>query len=282
MKKRNLPTAHYTPRDIQFGVSPSALKSWNPGLRMEADAAEADNVISILDVIGEDPWFGGGWSARRMAGALRNIGADKDVFVDINSPGGNFFEGLAIYNMLRQHKGQVTVRVLGIAASAASVIAMAGDEVQVARSGFLMIHNTWVMMAGDRHDMRETAEWLEPFDSTAVDLYAARSGMDAKKIAAMMDRETWISGKDAVEQGFADDFLSVDRVEQFLPEEKAGLKAQALLDNILAKAGVPRSERRNLVSALKSGTPRAADPVTPSADEVLSGVLEKLNALTAR
>ncbi|MBN0106041.1 Clp protease ClpP, partial [Pseudomonas aeruginosa] len=90
--------------------------------------------------IGYDWWTGEGVTAKRIAGALRAIGGDVDVTVNINSPGGDVFEGLAIYNLLREHKGKVTVRVLGLAASAASFIAMAADEVKIARAGFLMIH----------------------------------------------------------------------------------------------------------------------------------------------
>ncbi|MFT2622165.1 head maturation protease, ClpP-related, partial [Escherichia coli] len=76
-----------------------------------------------------------------------------------NSPGGDMFEGLAIYNLLREHEGEVNVKVLGLAASAGSVIAMAGDTVQIARAGFLMIHNAWVVAMGNRNDLRELAAW---------------------------------------------------------------------------------------------------------------------------
>lgn len=86
----------------------------------------------------------------------------------------------------------MTIKVLGMAASAASIIAMAGDEVQVARAGFLMIHNAWTLAAGNRHDFREFADYLEPFDAAMADVYVARTGLDAKTVATMMDGETWI------------------------------------------------------------------------------------------
>ncbi|EEF3733400.1 Clp protease ClpP [Salmonella enterica] len=123
---------------------PSALDRWNGGIKA---AATDDNSISVFDVIGQDYW-GEGVTAKRIAGALRAMNG-ADVTVNINSPGGDMFEGLAIYNLLREYQGKVTVKVLGIAASAASVIAMAGDDIQIGRGAFLMIHNCWVVAMGN-------------------------------------------------------------------------------------------------------------------------------------
>ncbi|BEN40789.1 hypothetical protein SMKC049_25810 [Serratia marcescens] len=124
---------------------PSALERWNGGLKA---AASNDNSISVFDVIGQDYW-GEGVTAKRIAGALRSMNG-ADVTVNINSPGGDMFEGLAIYNLLREYQGKVTVKVLGLAASAASIIAMAGDEIQIGRGAFLMIHNCWVVVTCPR------------------------------------------------------------------------------------------------------------------------------------
>src|SRR5690606_23214700 len=112
-------------------------------------AAEGDdpNTISIYDVIGEDWWTGGGFTAKRAAAALRSIGKNP-VTVNVNSPGGDMFEGIAIYNLLREHPAEVTVNVMGLAASAASIIAMAGDKINVALGSFVMIHNAWGIVIG--------------------------------------------------------------------------------------------------------------------------------------
>ena len=128
---------------------PSALERWNGGIRA---ASDNDNSISIFDVVGRDYWDEG-VTAKRISGALRSMNG-ADVTVNINSPGGDMFEGLAIYNLLREYQGKVTVKVLGIAASAASIIAMAGDDIQIGRGAFLMIHNCWVVAMGNRHDLR--------------------------------------------------------------------------------------------------------------------------------
>ncbi|PTW38801.1 head maturation protease, ClpP-related, partial [Rhodovulum kholense] len=210
--------------------------------------------ISVLDPIGADPW-GEGVTVRRIEAALRRIGA-QPVTVNINSPGGDFFEGLAIYTLLREHAGTVTVNILGIAASAASVIAMAGDEVRIARAGFLMIHNTWIMAAGDRHALAEVCEWLAPFDATAVDIYAARTGIDRDDIAAMLDRETWIGGQAALDQGFADRFLPADAVDLAgNDKEAATMRAERKLDLLCARAGLPNAASRALKRDLKGGRP---------------------------
>lgn len=266
MKKRNMPQARSIerPQGLQWDLAPQALQRWAPEL-MAADKA-SDNTISVLDVIGMDPWTGEGVTAKRIAGALRAIGADKDVTVNVNSPGGDFFEGMAIYNLLRDHKGRVTVKVLGIAASAASIVAMAGDEILIARAGFLMVHNTWLAAVGNRNDLREVADMIEPFDVALADIYAARSGLDAKAVSKMMDNETFISGTAAVEQGFADDLLPADQVEKDANARGDRIAAHAI-DLALAKAGMPRSQRRALIKDFSTGTQNAADDSTQIAAE---------------
>jgi len=262
MRKNSMPQAKQIerPNGLQWEISPQALERWTPDLM----AAATDNTISVLEPIGMDPWTGEGMTAKRMAGILRSIGAEKDVTVLMNSPGGDLFEGMAIYNLLRDHKGNVTVKVLGIAASAASIIAMAGDEVLIARAGFLMIHDTWVVAVGNRNDLRAIADTLEPFDAAMADIYAARAGGETKAMLKMMDAETWIGGAAAVDQGFADALLPADEVKKGASVKKDQIAAY-LLDMGLAKAGMPRSERRALLQEFKAGTPSAAGTGTQNA-----------------
>jgi ATP-dependent Clp protease protease subunit len=257
MSLREMPQATIATRPgLRTELAPAALDRWNPDVH--AASKDENNTISILEPIGAD-WFGEGVTAKRISDALRSIGK-KDVVVEINSPGGDYFEGLAIYNMLRDHPAKVTVKIVGIAASAASVIAMAGDEIQMARAGFLMIHNTWVVAVGDRNGLRDVADWLEPFDQTAVDIYSARTGLEPKALGKMLDKETWIGGKEAVDQGFADDFLPNDEIESKANNSADGkpLVAAHKMDTLLARAGIKRSERRELIAALKGGMPSAA------------------------
>ena len=205
-----------------------------------------------------------------------------DVVVNINSPGGDVFEGLAIYNLLREYKGHVTVRVLGVAASAASFIAMAADEIQIARAGFFMIHNAWTGLWGNRNDLRETADFLEQIDDTIADIYHVRSGLSMDELKADMDKERWINGRDAIDSGFADVFLPSDVVvedtKNFTKEKVAAHKA----DILLAKAGMSRSSRRELIQDLK-GTPGATNQATPSAsNDVLESVLQSMRNATEK
>ncbi|WP_374374481.1 head maturation protease, ClpP-related [Dongia sp.] len=260
---------------IEWDLPHNVLAKWQSGI--QAADSNGDNTISILDVIGIDWWTGEGVTAKRVAAALRAIG-DKDVTVLINSPGGDMFEGLAIRSLLAEHKGRVTVKVLGLAASAASVIAMAGDDIQIARAGFFMIHNAWLIAIGDRNALREIADMMEPFDAAMADLYAARTGIEVKDIVTMMDKETWIGGSAAVDQGFADALLPSDEIDDSgaqataLPSPKA---ARQMIEQALAKGEqMPRAKRRLLMRALhesqseeQRGTPGAAPSGTPGAAE---------------
>lgn len=271
MRKTLMPKAFHAerPNGIQCDVAPQALERWSPGIVAAVAASDDAATISILDPIGADFW-GEGVTAKRISAALRTIGADKDVVVNINSPGGDLFEGLAIYSLLREHKGKVTVKVLGLAASAASIIAMAGDEIQISRAGFLMIHDTWVVVLGNRNDLRDVADQLEPFDFAMADIYAARTGLDQKAVLKKMDAETWINGSAAVDEGWADSLLPSDEVRE--EKNAKGERAAAYqLDLALAKAGMPRSERRSLLQDYKSSTPRAAGNGTPRAAEQQNG-----------
>ncbi|EPR9026832.1 head maturation protease, ClpP-related [Cronobacter dublinensis] len=250
----------------------AAMERWNGSIRA---ARDGDNSISIFDVIGADYW-GEGVTASRIAGALRSLNGE-DVTVNINSPGGDMFEGLAIYNLLREYDGKVTVKVLGLAASAASIIAMAGDEVQIGRGAFLMIHNCWVYAMGNRHDLAQMATDMAPFDKAMSDIYQVRSGLDAATVDKMMDGETYIGGSEAVEKGFADSLLSADEIAD---DDESPVAALRKLDALLAKANTPRSERRKLLKALSGSTPGAAATPdgTPSAATIEKETIDRLEA----
>jgi len=278
MSLLNLPEikAERLPTICAFEPDADAIDRWNSGI-MAANQT-SDNTITILDVIGEDFWTGGGVTSKRVAAALRAIG-DKEVFVDLNSPGGDFFEGVAIYNALRAHPKKVTVRILGLAASAASVIAMAGDEIQIGKAGFLMVHNAWVVAIGNRHDLAEAAKTMEPFDDAMATVYAERAGVKKAKAAEWMDNETWFNGEQAVAEGLATAFLPADQVTEDTTKAESGRSVNALrkVDAHLAKSGIPRSERRTLLSEVKGGTQDATAPVTHDADE-LKAAIQQLRA----
>lgn len=260
---------------VKSDVSVKALKQWNPDLRASSDSEDA--TISILDPIGHDIW-GYDVSAKRISAALRSIG-ERPVTVNINSPGGDVFEGFAIYNMLQEHKAEVTVNVLGLAASAASVIAMAGDTVRIGRAGFVMIHNSWVIAGGDRNAFKEVADWLGPFDEAMNDVYAARTGLPTAELATMMDQETWLSGSKAIELGFADEQLASESVSVDGNEEAKALRAERKFDLVAARAGMSRADARSLLKEIKGGTPGAASPGTPEAAAIEMEVQNLLKSI---
>jgi ATP-dependent protease ClpP protease subunit len=271
-RKEQMPTApDYSLRGkLSNKFSPDVLNRWNQGIKAADD--EADNTIGIYDPIGYDYWSDSGVTAKRISAALRSMGCDADVIVNINSPGGDVFEGLAIYNLLRAHKGKVTVRVIGLAASAASFIAMAADEIQIARAGFFMIHNAWTVAWGNRHDLIETSGLLGQIDETIADIYHIRTGLSAEELGKMMDSESWINGKTSVENGFADSLLESDALLDSSDDQNPSNEAARKIDMLLAQVGLPRSDRRALLKDLKTGTHNAAHTSTHNAtkDQELS------------
>lgn len=259
----------------QFDVRPDALERWQPEIRA---AVEGANSISIYDAIGEG-WDGNGITPKRIGAALRAIGSDKDVEVNVNSPGGDFFDGVAIYNMLRQHGGKVTVRIMGLAASAASVIAMAGDEILMGDGSFLMVHNAWAVAIGNRHDLAKAAKRLEPFDAAMANVYAARSGMSVAEAAALMDEETWLGASQAMDDGLATGLMDRKDIKQDASAHMSR-KTLALVEASMARAGHSRSVRREAFKALFNGTPGAADDAaTPGAGESAALLLSLTNSL---
>jgi len=166
-------------------------------------AATEPAMIQIFDQIGED-WFGGsGVSAKAFSDALQSVGSGPLV-VEINSPGGNVWDGLAIYNMLRGRNAQVTTRVVGIAASIASIIALAGDTVEIADAALFMIHDPSGMVAGTADDMRKMAAALDQHAEVLAGIYSKRTGKPVAQIRAAMTAETWFTAQEAVAFGLAD------------------------------------------------------------------------------
>lgn len=281
MSLRNLPEIKAFDGLSSFAFEPdeSALAKWRPGVHA---ATEGDgNVISIYDVIGEDAWTGEGVTSKRVAGALRKIGA-REVTVNMNSPGGDFFEGISIYELLRQHPARVTIKVMGLAASAASIIAMAGDEIQISEVGFMMVHNAWAVAIGNRHDFREAAATLEPFDDAMAGLYAARASVDRAQAVEWMDAESWFNGAKAIEAGLADGLLPASQVSEEVNDTTKSLAAVRRVDAALAKQGLPRSERRTLLGEIKRGKQDAAAAAMHDAGDedvsALAGLLKTISS----
>jgi ATP-dependent Clp protease protease subunit len=219
MQKTDLPQIKLSakPSGLTFKAPQSAMDRWDRSIQSAA-AAPAEMAIDIMGEIGDSGW-GSDFTTAAMVKKQLSAAGKSPVRVTLNSPGGDAFEGIAIYNLLAAHQGKVTINVLGLAASAASVIAMAGDTVNIGDAAFLMIHSAWGVVMGNRNDMTEFASTLEQLDNAVAELYAKRSGQKVSDVLAMMEKETWMTGKDAVKLGFADAAIQEDkRAKAFIPE----------------------------------------------------------------
>jgi ATP-dependent protease ClpP protease subunit len=168
-------------------------------ISISCKAGHAD--ILLFDEIGQGMF--GGVTASDFAKQLSALGKVEDINVRINSPGGDVFDGLAIYNSLKAHPAPVNVRIDGLAASIASVIAMAGDTVEIAETALFMAHNPWSAVIGEANDLRKMADTLDLIKGQLQIAYA-RSGKTADELSAIMDAETWLTGAEAVSAGFCD------------------------------------------------------------------------------
>jgi ATP-dependent Clp protease protease subunit len=165
------------------------------------EPAPGATVVELYDEIGY--W---GVTARDFRDQLKTI--PGDFTLRLNSPGGDVFDGIAMFNDLLAHKGHVRIEIAGLAASIASVIAMAGDTIAIAPNAFLMIHDAWTIALGNRHDMAACAETLGQIDEAIARTYVGRSKTGIRSVREMMDAETWLGAADAVDKGFADELLT--------------------------------------------------------------------------
>ena len=162
-------------------------------------------ILHLNGTIAEESWFDDDITPQLFSDELS--AGNGDVTVWINSPGGDCVAAAQIYNMLKDYKGNVTVKIDGIAASAASVIAMAGSKVLMSPVSMLMIHNPMTMAIGNVDEMQKAIEMLDSVKDSIINAYELKTGMSRAKISHLMDSETWMDAYKAVELGFADDIL---------------------------------------------------------------------------
>ncbi|MFS0783558.1 head maturation protease, ClpP-related [Bacillus sp. 1P06AnD] len=158
--------------------------------------------ITIYGVIGTS-WWNDSFSATDIDNALNSAG-DNDIVINLNSPGGDAFDGISIFNRLKRHNGKVTVHVDGWACSAASVIAMAADELIMELGSMFMIHEASNVVWGTKTDMRKESDVLEELEEGIIDIYMTKATISREDIRVKMDAETWMSAKTALALGFAD------------------------------------------------------------------------------
>ena len=162
--------------------------------------------------ISESTWFGDEVTPKDFKADLDELGDVAQLDIYINSGGGDVFAGESIYNMISRHKAHKTVHIDGLAASIASIIAMAGDEIVMPENAMIMIHEAWTFAGGNKHELRNMADTLERIDASLCGIYVSRTGRDSDEIARMMEAETWMTAKEAAELGFADRVLDNKKI----------------------------------------------------------------------
>lgn len=180
-------------------------KFWNWIRNEDESVPDMERTLFLNGMISDETWYGDEVTPQLFKDEL-NAG-NGNITVWINSPGGDVFAAAQIYNMLRDYKGSVTVKIDGIAASAASVIAMAGDKVCVSPVAMMMIHNPATMAMGEAKDMQKAIDMLNEVKESILNAYEFKTGITRARLSHMMDDETWFNAKKAVELGFADKIL---------------------------------------------------------------------------
>lgn len=202
--------------------------------RNELDGETPKRTLRIDGVIAEESWFDDDITPQLFRAELESGTGDIDLW--INSPGGDCVAAAEIYDMLFDYKGKVTVKIDGIAASAASVIAMAGDVVEMSPVGMLMIHNPSTLAMGDYRDMKQAAEMLDEVKESIINAYELKTGLSRARLAKLMDEETWMNANKAVELGFADSIIggkTSDIVVMYSPKTVSN----ALYNKLCQKTG---------------------------------------------
>lgn len=221
-----------------------------------ADTAE----ISIYDEIG-----GWGISAQQFAKDFKALGNNlKQINLHIHSPGGDVFDGIAIYNLLKNHPANKTVTIDGLAASMASVIAMAGTEIIMPENAMMMIHKPWGVQGGDADDMRKYADLLDKVEDTLIPAYAAKTGKSAEELAEMLAAETWLNGKECVEHGFADKLAEPVKAMAQLQSKRLGdynNMPKAIKDMLMNPQGNAGVITASETTSIKTETNASVNPV---------------------
>ena len=236
-------------------------KFWN----WVRDADTGERTLVLNGQIAEDSWFGD----EVTPGIFRDelMKGEGNITVWINSPGGDVFAAAQIYNMLMDYKGDVTVRIDGLAASAASVIAMAGTTVEMSPVGMLMIHNPSTAVIGNTKEMQAAIQMLDEVKESILNAYELKTGQPRQSLSDLMDAESWMNAKKAVELGFADKILFANE-----DEEKQSEGVEAMLFS-------QRAVTNSLIDKIKSQSLKFVKAVKPDNRVSADALRSRLNLL---
>lgn len=212
---------------------------------------DAGRTLFLNGEISDETWYGDEVTPRLFKDELE--ACQGDITVWINSPGGDVFAAAQIYNMLMDYKGNVTVKIDGLAASAASVIAMAGTEVLMSPVAMMMIHNPMTVAIGDSQELQKAIEMLSEVKESIINAYEIKSGLSRTKLSRLMDAESWFNAKKAIEMGFADKLLfteekSINHEEEL---EAVMFSRAAVTNSLLLKLIPPKPENKTPIEQLE-------------------------------
>jgi ATP-dependent Clp protease protease subunit len=203
-------------------------------------ANEEGRILYLDGAIADETWFGDEVTPKQFKSEL--MSGSGDITIWINSPGGDVFAASQIYNMLMDYKGKVTVKIDGLAASAASVIAMAGGEVWMSPVAMMMIHNPMTIAFGDTEEMEKAISMLSEVKESIINAYELKTGLSRAKLAHLMDAESWFNAKKAIELGFADQIMFQKENETAHSVEGSIFSKMAIINSFISK--LPSKEKK--------------------------------------
>ena len=242
---------------------PQAQKFWRWRNEAESESPATERVLELYGTIAEESWFDDDVTPKMFRDEL--FAGSGDVVIWINSPGGDCVAASQIYSMLMDYKGKVTVKIDGIAASAASVIAMAGTEVLMAPTALMMIHNPATVAFGDHEDMQKAIDMLGEVKESIINAYELKTSLSRAKLSRLMDAETWMNANKAVELGFADAIL-----ERSAEPENVSETADA---TAFSKAAVTNSLMEKLSARCR------IEPKPTNTERSVADLMERLNLI---
>ncbi len=225
------------------------------GYSITAKAKEAD--IWIYDPIGIQY---GGLTAGQFVEDIKELGDVETITVHFNSPGGDFFDGITMYNMLKQHKARIVVSIDGLAASAASVVAMAGDEINIAENAMMMIHEARTPAFGTAAELRKKADLTDRANASCIKSYMTRVKIDEDQVVALMVAETWMDAEESIEYGFADQLTESLEIAACADLEKFKFKN---IPQAFTESETPPDPKVGGNSNDEPATPKPAEVVEP-------------------
>ena len=236
-------------------------KFWN----WVRDSDTGERTLVLNGTIAEDSWFGDEVTPAIFRDELMKC--DGDITVWINSPGGDVFAAAQIYNMLMDYKGNVTVRIDGIAASAATMVAMAGTTVEMSPVGMFVIHNPSTAVIGNTKEMQAAIQMLDEVKENIINAYELKTSLPRQQLSDLMDAESWMNAKKAVELGFADKILFANE-----DEEKANATVEAMLFS-------RRAITNSLIDKIKAQSQKFVKTTVPDNRVSADALMSRLNLI---